>query len=80
MKKNSTFITSNRASRRGISELQSHHHAHESIIYFHGKGVLVLVIPTGCYVVCTCRVLARLFKQAIRIRVSAEGAEVEKKF
>ena len=44
MKKNSMFITSNRASRRGISELQSHHHAHESIIYFHGKGVLVVVL------------------------------------
>ena len=44
MKNNSMFITSNRASRRGISELQSHHHAHESILYFHGKGVLVLVL------------------------------------
>ena len=39
------FITSNRASRRrGISELQSHHHAHEPVIYFYGNGVLVIVI------------------------------------
>ena len=39
------------------------------------------IIPTGCYVVCTCRVLARLFKnKRIRIRIRASEAGVEKIF
>lgn len=49
---------------------------------FGSLGVVRVIIPTGCYVVCTCRVLARLFKNKNKnkIKNKSQRAGVEKIF